>query len=58
MQNMFQADQPIDILTVADFLKNENHAPTEGWNQFLNNCLDACPVYTHWERYADELKEL
>jgi len=57
MLDMAEAKRPIDVLTLADRLGDQNELKAVGGKDYLAHLLDAVPTYTHAEFYIDIVRQ-
>lgn len=53
VKNLYNKHSPIDVLTLTDQLKSENHLDQAGGSSYLSQLTNYVPTAAHVEQYAD-----
>ncbi len=57
MQELFQSQKPIDLLTLSDLLKKKNQLKLVGGVAYLSDLVTSVPTSSHIEEYAKIVKD-
>jgi replicative DNA helicase len=52
-----RANLPVDLITLTDYLKNENKLSQAGGIEYISQILDAVPTTANAERYAEIVRD-